>query len=565
MMRALFTAVSGMTGNMLRLDVIGNNIANMQTTGFKSGRLDFEEALAQTRRCAAAPGDGRGGTNPFQIGGGSLIGSASQLYTQGSLQLTGGSTDLAVQGPGLFVLRDGARTRYTRDGAFQIDAAGRLVGSDGRFFVQGYGYDRVSQAFGSQLQDLQVPSDEIDPAQASGAIVFSGNLDADSDPVGSVLRTASFYGLGGERALAETRLIDLRASALGEGALLEVGDVLQMEAIVGGVEVAADFSVAQTTTLADLVSAIGGLLNQSRSGETLTASVDADGRVSALSPNALGLQAAIGSLEISTTGSDGTPRTQADAALAFTAVQEARAAASFEEQATVHDALGNTHTLRFTFTRVAGANEFTWRAEADEAGAVLAGETGRVTFGADGSLQAISFDAAGGRAPSGLSFAPAAEAGGPLTLTLSAGAPGGFEGLTMFAGEATLISDSDGHGAGDLVDFQIDEQGRLLASFSNGVTRPLGRIALAEFVNPAGLERVEGNTYLPSPNSGTPRVAAVGEGIASVISPGSLEQSNVDLAREFTDMIIAQRGFQANARMITTSNEVLSEAIDIKR
>ena len=564
MMRSLYSAVSGMSGSMLRLDVIGNNIANIQTNGFKSGRLDFAEQLAQTYRAGGAPNGDRGGTDPIQIGTGVRIASASQLYTQGSLTQTGVSTDCAIEGQGLFVLRDGGQQRYTRDGSFRIDSSGNLTGASGRCFVQGFGYDRASGTYGSTLQDLAIPLNAIDPAQATSKLSLSGNLAADSAPRGSLLKTTVLHNEEGAAATQATLLTSLRAS-VGDEALLQEGDTLHLEAVAAGQTLTSDLAVTAGATIGDLANALNGLLAQADvSG--LTASLGSDGRLTAVSPDALGLAGALSSIVLSAESTAGEERAAAASALGFSTIESARDAGCFTEEATVFDTLGRAHELRFTFTRVPGDLEFTWTAEAtDDAEAVLSGNSGRIRFAADGSLQSIEYDGADGRASSALELVPGDGSGGPLTIALDGGTPGAFTGLTAVAGETTVAGQANGCTAGEMIDLQIDTNGCLLALFSNGQTRPLGRIAVAEFIHPAGLTRAEANTYVAGANSGTPRIAAVGEGIASTLVSGALEQSNVDLAREFTDMIVAQRGFQANARVITTSDQVLSELIDIKR
>ncbi len=566
MMRSLFSAVSGLSGNMLRMDVIGNNIANVNTIGFKAGRVNFEEALAQMRKAATAPTDNVGGTNPIQVGTGSLVGTVNQLYTQGSLQMTGIGTDLAIQGNGLFVLSNGEMLFYTRDGSFQMDSRGRLVSPSSGYVVQGYEYDRETETYGASLTDITLPVKDVDPAKATTEILLRGNLNADSEPVGSAFQTGALYGAGGSLATGETALVDLREDETGIIPLLNEGDTVNFSATVGGDIVSGSLEVTASTTLSDLLTALADTLNSPDGISGITAHVGSDGKIYVESPDELGTTAEIDSLTVTAVDQNGETCNEFSAAMIFTETETARDAAQLVEETTVYDSLGFAHVVKFTFTRVMGSNEFTWEAEIDGGEAeILQGGSGRVTFRADGSLDNLTYDPVNNRVPTSLRFDPGTGADSPVTITLNGGTRGAFDGLTMLSGSPSLESSQDGYAKGAFTNFQIDEQGRIMAIFSNGVIRPIARLALAEFMNPGGLTRVANNAYIENPNSGQPTIGASGEGINSTVTAGALEQSNVDLAKEFTDMIVAQRGFQANARVITTSDDVLTDLINIKR
>ncbi len=412
MMRSLFAGVSGMRNHQVRLDVIGNNIANVNTLGFKASRVTFEEALSQLVQGASRPGatgaGSIGGSNPMQVGLGVNLGSIDTLFTQGNLENTGITTDLAIQGDSLFVLSDGNRNHYTRAGNFQIDAAGRLVSATNGFTVQGR--IAVDGVLTQQVGDIILPISQSSPAQATTAVHLAGNLDA---------------------------------------------------------------------------------------------------------------QAA-----------DGTER---------------------ESSITVYDSLGASHELRIVFTKN-GAN-WDYSVYADDGAAAIG--TGSVTFTPDGRLNtpetaAISFDPGNGA--------------NTLSIDLVFGTTGGLDGLTGFGGAMTAaLREQNGYTAGELEAITIDRTGTITGSFSNGMVMTLAQIALADFSNPAGLYKDGGNMYTESPNSGTPVIGFAGESSPSTIAAGTLEMSNVDLAQEFTNMIIAQRGFQSNARVITSSDEMLQELVNLKR
>ncbi len=191
-LRALFSGVSGLRNHQTRMDVIGNNIANVNTVGFKSSRVTFEEAFAQLLRGATRPSGDRGGLNPMAIGLGINIGSVDQNFSQGNLESTGISTDLAIQGDAFFVASDGNSRFYTRSGNFQLDAGGRLVVPTNGFAVQGVTADSTGLLpTGTALTDIIMPLGLVSPAVATSEVTLTGNLDSRPDPLGTILRTSS--------------------------------------------------------------------------------------------------------------------------------------------------------------------------------------------------------------------------------------------------------------------------------------------------------------------------------------------------------------------------------------
>ncbi|MBG6178840.1 flagellar hook protein FlgE [Arthrobacter sp. CAN_A1] len=389
MLRSLYSGISGLRSHQTMLDVTGNNIANVNTTGFKASSAQFQDTLSQLTQGAGGPQQAVGGTNPAQIGLGVQVAGISTNFAQGSAQATGRATDMMVAGEGFFVTQSGGETTYTRAGSFDFDAAGRLVSPDGAI-VQGWGAVNGEVA-GGAIGDITVPREAV------------------SAP-------------------------------------------------------------AQTTT----AGAVGNLPSDAADGTEIIQDVE------------------------------------------------------------VFNATGEARTLTLTFTKT-GAG---W----DVAGA----------DGAQTGNSALTFDADGNVATGG---------------TLNVG--GIAVDLTEVTGVAQLstisLAEQNGRSAGTLESFTLSPDGTLIGAFSNGGREPLGRIALANFVNPGGLEKTGGSSYRATVNSGDPAVGAPGaDGLGSVAG-GMLEMSNVDLSQEFTNLIVAQRGFQANARIITTSDEVLQELSNLKR
>jgi flagellar hook protein FlgE len=416
MMRSLFAGVSGLRNHQTRLDVIGNNIANVNTVAFKASRVTFKEAFAQLLQGASRPPGDLGGINPIQIGSGMNIGSIDQLFSQGTLESTGQNTDLAIQGDSFFVVGNGNRRFYTRAGNFQLDADGRMIAPNNGFVVQGINADSAGVfSSSSRISDIILPLGQVTPARTTTAAQMKGNLNASAD----------------------------------------VGDT-----------------------------------------------------------HSLGV--------------------------------------------TVYDGTGTPHQIDITFTNTAPGE---WEWEATSGSATLPAGTGTVTFDATGRLLTFTYPGGG----SVLTITPNG-ACDPFDIELDAGTIGDVDGLAGFSNPSNaVIRSQDGYQSGDLESIAIDSNGVVTGFFTNGVTQALAQIALARFNNPSGLLRQGDNMFTESANSGLPVLGFAGSSDSSSITPGALENSNVDLSQEFTSMIITQRGFQANARVITTSDEMLNELVNLRR
>lgn len=392
MLRSLYSGISGLRSHQTMLDVTGNNIANVNTTAFKSSATQFQDTLSQLTQGAGGPQAQQGGTNPAQVGLGVRVAGISTNFAQGSAQATGKSTDMMISGDGFFVTRVGNDMLYTRAGSFDLDAQGRLVTPDGGI-VQGWSAENGVIMDGGGIGNIRLPLDAISPAVTTTQATFGGNLPSDA--------------VDGTKLVRDTQ---------------------------------------------------------------------------------------------------------------------------------VFDANGEATTVTFTFTR----NGDDWDVSYDEAGTDTA--LGTLTF-ANGVLTT----------PGNFTLANPA-----IDVDMSS--------LTGFANMTTVaVSGQDGRRAGTLESFTMASDGTLIGSFSNGASEAIGRIALANFTNPGGLEKAGNSTYRATFNSGNPELGTPGQGGLGTVTSGALEMSNVDLSQEFTNLIVAQRGFQANARIITTSDEVLQELTNLKR
>jgi flagellar hook protein FlgE len=408
MSRALFTAVSGLRNHQVWLDVIGNNIANANTTGFKTSSVIFDDILGQTITTGIAPTSSKGGVNPVQIGLGTKVSSITPNFLQGSIQTTNRRTDLAIQGDGFFVLVNGSEKVYARAGAFSLDANGNLVDSATGYKVQG----------------------------ANGTIEIN---------------------LGQESSATKT------SEALFRGNL--------------------DYSVPD--------------------GNQHVATFD------------------------------------------------------------IRDSVGAAHTLTLTFTKnfAATAGQWDWAVtESDSAISSIGTPTGSIIFDSDGKIssgpsQAIT-----------VNYTAASGVSTPQGITLDFGTSSNTTPVTGLASPSTVtLGSQDGVPSGTLQSFAIGLDGEITGFYSNGRSSKIDTVQLASFTNPAGLLKIGSNQYRESATSGTPSSGNPGTAGRGTLVAGSLEQSNVDLAQEFTSMIVAERGFQANARTISTANQMLEELVNLKR
>lgn len=677
MFKSLYSGVSGLSANLTNLDVIGNNIANSNTVGFKSGRVTFSEMLTQTIRSASRPvSGGLGGTNPQQVGLGTRVGSIDTNFNQGNFQTTGKKTDLAIQGNGFFMLSDGNSRTYTRAGVFGLDSANYLVSPSTGLKVQGVMADESGVLGTGPVGDIYIDPGLVVPAAASTEVQLMGNLDASSDAKATIMESPSFL----VAATGTDTLLTMSGQT--QGALdLNEGAMVNVNGRVGGSDLTTNtFEVLEDTTYQDLVDwlnaelagnatfsigANGELSVTNTSGAdidglslTVTAKTqfnenfafdstiaaggsattnelrafadendalidiyDANGTYLdidfATPPTNLVLGGAVGgeSLEgrvvavdaattlgdlaqewayalgtysnppvindsgqIVVTGEVGTAsaigkisiaeedriNTYLTNAFTFRQTQEATDQKIFSLSTRVYDSLGGEHTLTFTFEKVPGENEWLWQAEAEGNDLLLTGGSGRASFDDDGSISSFTFD---GDATT-VSFqplAPGTEGADIVTLEIDFGEIGGLTGLTQFSGAGNLQSIADGYGSGTLVDFTIDQSGVITGIFSNDTMMDIAQIGVAEFANPEGLVREANNTYRRSGNSGPALETFAGLGNGLTLVPGALETSNVDLAKEFTNLVVAQRSFQANSRVVTTADQVMQELVNLIR
>jgi len=438
----MLAGVASIKAQQTRMNVIGNNVANVNTTAYKGSRVTFQDMLAQTIRGAGRPTDGLGGTKAIQYGLGVLVAGTDVNNEQGSLNATNRPTDLAIQGNGYFLTGDGQRMAYTRDGAFDLDSNGDLVHRATGERALGWDFIKQSAEATTAPIDarsrLNIPLGRLNAVQVTSKAALAGNLSGYT-PAGSDPRA-----VGGKADWSSK--------------------FLTYDAQGGSHEITVEFFNRQDPPFV---------------------------------PAAPGVQ-----------------------------------------------------------------SRWQWRA-LDSDGVEIAQSDGAspegpgLDFGADGQLmnptatRTITVPTT-----NGLDF----------TLNLDLARISQLKTGSATAPESQVnLDQQDGFPPGSLQSFSVSTDGIITGLFTNGLTRPLGQLAMAIFTNPGGLERTGNNLWRNTDNSGIPVVGTPRTGGRGIINSGFLEQSNVDIGSEFTDLIVTQRGFQANTRVVTTVDEMLQDLINMKR
>jgi len=748
---ALYAAISGLKSQQVKLDVIANNIANLNTFGYKASRVAFSDLLSQTLRAAGAPQAGRGGTNPLQVGVGVQLSAIDTLISQGSIQTTGSLTDLAINGEGFFIIYNGSSIGYTRAGNFTLDASGALITSNGSK-VQGWTQftsDGTDIDTSMPLSDITVNFGEKLPGRATTTVNYRSNLNSASNTFGSAeLQAAGSTGLtiaagiaipiatytgtqcqstvftgpaagdftlngqdiiftfpgtftwGNPATVAAYVADQINSQSTTVYARVGTNGNLILQNLFGGpgndiivagdatflteVGLAAgtytappsDSSLAgiHTITISDATAAtgtsttpvaagalaadsitiqgIGGPVvisygptsatntsaqnaqviadaingeNNSNPNFFISATANANGTITLISDlagaaneiiivdpgaNPTGLDT-IGVFDganyVASNGTDAQAsntfvsddglvtwtRTFTDSTtfgqesslenLAPLILEDnpplplipgvtltaetlnpgqatVRTTDAFEHQTSinVYDSIGNSHQLSIIFKHI-GANEWQWTASMpDEPQYFLTNNSGTIEFGLSGLITSSNPTLP-------ITFTPS-DANTVQIYPVFDGSGSPIDGVTQFASDSTTAAESqDGFPLGILQAYAFDSTGTLQGVYSNGLTRALARLALAVFSNPAGLQRTGDNTWLGTSNSGLARYSAPRTAGAGEILGGSLEQSNVDPSTEFTELIIAQRSFQACSRIITAQDSVLQEVVNLVR
>jgi flagellar hook protein FlgE len=578
----LYTGLSGLNVNQTRLNVVGNNIANVNTVAFKSSRALFKPQFYITDAAGSPPSADFGGENPSQRGLGAVVSAIQKDFSPGSIEPTGRATDLAIDGNGFFIVT-GQEQRYTRDGSFVLNSSNQLVTTSGDF-VQGFGIDENANIIAGSLQNLTIPIGSLTSAKATENAKLEGNLNANGTVASgaSILNSQALTilnGLGAQPAPdSNTLLTDLASTTTSSTALFNVGDVLTLSGKKGGRDLAdLTFTIAATSTLGELSNffqqglgidtTVPDDLNPLTPAAGVT--IDATGSTSVITitgnlgtDNALSLAGTALS-----TSAGNTPLTFSDGVDSAGLVSDPNGESVYTSFV-VYDSLGTPLTVNVTAVMESKADTGnTWRFYASSVndtdastfdpagpfdGAILG--TGTLTFDNEGKLLSstgttLRID----RTNTGAST--------PLNVRMD------FDSMTSLTSRSSelVMTEQDGSSTGTLNGFSIGANGIITGSFTNGLTRTLGQVALATFNNPEGLVDGGGGMYSAGGNSGVPVIGSPLQLGAGSIRAGALELSNVDLSAEFINLIISSTGFSAASRVITTSDQLLTELLNSSR
>ena len=583
MMRSLFSGVSGLKVHQTRMDVIGNNIANVNTIGFKSSRTTFSDMLSQVQRSASAPTDGRGGTNPRQIGLGVDVESIDLVFTDSSPQQTGKNTDLALSGNGLFVLRDGNQSFYTRNGAFMFDESGYYVMPGNGLRVQGWNAsDDGNINTNGAATDIIVPVGKTMEATATSSIDYTGNLNKESLLISSisyvtatgvtqtdVMTAGNAHNVGTQDTNGNPTSINVDGTNV-IAATLTMKDGSTMHVTSGYYEVGHTVPI---TTLATVYDSLGGrhevtvLIDKDLDSEDLVDGVAANEAAletqTAVFTDANGVKH---TATRETTGANSTYMyTYTDAegreqTVRGIAANNENLSISYNNRWRVYLApeVGQVGPASTNYTNTLTKSEDTNNAESD-------GTSMYATMNDGSSVTYLYFNERGQFVTNGRDQ--------DAQITFSYGDGNGasenigvidFTRLTQYANSTTSFPITNGNAAGILQSLAIDGSGVITGTYTNGLLRSEAQIAVAQFNNSAGLTKAGTTIYQESNNSGAANIKTINDFGLNVIS-SALEMSNVDLATEFSDMIITQRGFQANSKVTTVSDEMLETLVNMKR
>lgn len=559
LINSLFSGVSGLRNHQTMMDTIGSNIANVNSIGYKSSRVTFSDTFNQFVRFGSDPTSTGGGTNTFQVGLGMKINAIDRNWNQGTFERTGITTDLALQGKSIFVLKTNGETVYSRAGNFAFDAAGNLVNTNNGAIVQGkLATEEGEVPEGNNLEDLKLDLGKRLPAVATSEIDWAGNLDSGSTITRSEVleHSGNISSTVDHTAAAPANQVNLPSRKLYN----EFGDAYSLNATYTKTAANAwtlSYTLTRDSDSVDVTPAAPA----NQVAITFNAGTGALATVggAAATPLNSRLNVAIAGENINARV-DFQTLTQTAAVTSATGVVDTnRVPTIVEGTLSIFDSLGKNHTLTVRYTKI-DANRWAFRFNMPPSSGTIQQDPQNqfIIFSPDGSVDQVNPS----QNPT-IKFVPL---GGASEQNIQMNFGTTFDGITQTSQNSVVSAiKQNGSDSAVLTDFSIDQFGFITGVFSNGQSRKLAQLLLAKFANNGGLVSVGDNMYTVSANSGTPVIGEPGEFTGTTIQSGALEQSNVDLSEEFTRMIVAQRGFQANARVVTSSDTLLQEITNLVR
>ena len=576
---ALFAGLSGLNAHSAKLDVIGNNVANVNTTAFKSSRMLFESLFSQSLGFGTSPSEIRGGSNPKQIANGVGIAGIQRDFSAAGFTGTGDLRDMAIDGNGFFLVQRAGVNFYTRAGTFRQDSDDNLATATGEKLL-GYAVDDQFNLLTGQLVPINIPIGKQTIAEATRNIALVGNLNKDGDlpTQGSIIdlmgtETAGFSVIGGGFIGATTTLASIEDPDLpGTGTpAFAAGQTINFKgtngASRGGTDLPdATLEITATTTVQDYMDFLGSTI-----GIQTTGAPNPDGNTPGVTVDpATGIIRIVNNVgdvndliiapgDIELLDASGT-------SLGAPFAVDKIAAADGESIRTTlvgFDSLGAEVSVNMTMVLDSTPDTGpVWRYfidSEDDSSPGFAISTGTLNFDTNGqpdpdnSEISLTVSRANTGAEPLLSWTVQLLSDMGNTTSLAA-SPSSMIGLTI-----------DGLPPGTLQSFAAGDDGVIFGRFSNGAVKTMGQVVLANFTNPAGLIDEGGNLFTTGPNSGPASIAPPGVlGLGSLVS-GALELSNVDLGEEFTNMILTSTGYSASSRVIRTADELMQQLLVLGR
>lgn len=537
LIRALNSGVSGLRAFQTKMDVIGNNIANVETAGFKSSRVTFSELMNQNMGRSGQAGDSSAQLNN-QIGLGVRVASVDRDYSQGVMQSTGRTTDLALEGKGFFVINNQGQNLLTRAGNFAFNKDGNLVDQGGNF-VQGFNADSAGNIMrGGATSNIRIDFENAFPPKSTTNVTLAGNLNSVTSKA-QVLRAQSGFTTSDGAATLATDLNALNQTITD----LADGDTITFSVIKDdGTPQDVTFNYTAGATVGDLINAFN---TQIGADEARMRLVDGMILIQSATPGKSDLR--VEGVTTSGVGSMTFPGFQ---------ITQAGETGTRTMSTTIYDDLGNAHALVLDFTQT-GTNEWTYNARFVDGQEIIGGASGTMQFDALGQLisgnkLSLSFDPANGASL--------------MAFEVELGDAAAGTRFTQYAGANTAkVISQNGFTQGQLVDLSVDGQGRVVGIYNNGRTISLAQLAIAQVQNENGLEMIGDGLFRSTTAAGEMFINTAADFAGTNVNAGALEGSNVDLAKEFTEMITSQRAYQSNARVISAADEMLIEAVNLKR
>ncbi|MGK9477058.1 flagellar hook protein FlgE [Melioribacter sp. OK-6-Me] len=556
LLNSLFAGVSGLRNHQSMMDVIGNNISNVNTIGFKGSRVTFSDTFNQFVKSGTNPTTTSGGTNSFQIGLGMKINSIDRNWNQGTFERTGITTDLALQGQGLFILKSNGQQFYSRAGAFIFDADGKLVNPQNGAVVQGKIANGLGEIpAGTTLQDIVIDKNLRLPAVKTTTVSWGGNLQSSS----TTIRTDIVELVGNLKKEVPTSTQYYPGPTNTDWDVSTIynkdGNEYQLwsryeEDTTGAWTYYYEIRDEDGNPLATPITG-----SQALTFDTLTGVCTTNQVVIQDTTEKIDYKLNFSSLSNLIADSN-----------VVTRIDKAEVPEPVLGAVTIFDSLGNPHTLSVKFEHVDN-NRWKWNVSIPStSGSLSPNSYGEIYFDPNGQIQSVW--QAGNQVTSTppipkVTFTPASGAEAQIIdIDFGSGTAGVTQ--TNLTSQIAALS-QNGSASAALSNLNIDQYGNIIGIFSNGNSRILAQIMVATFKNLNALVSVGDNMYNVAANSGDPRIDTPGENSVTTIQSGALEQSNVDLSEEFTKMIISQRGFQANARVITTADNLLQEITNLIR